>query len=180
MRPHSAKKSILKDYETNPENSPAFLSLLDRTRNSMPQGKLLSIASPMVCRHLWYAWSTPYFAEVSRHCDQIAVMGYDSACLFPWSYVDLVSEQCTLIAPAIAQANPNCHLLIGVPTYQRGDIPMHDFIETLKLALIGVRNGAAKLRPDAKKIFEGVAIFAEYTTDADEWHTYQRLWLCSQ
>jgi hypothetical protein len=41
------------------------------------------------------------------------------------------------------------------------------------MALKGVREGLT----DADKSFAGVAIFADYTTQADEWKVYRELWV---
>jgi hypothetical protein len=45
-----------------------------------------------------------------------------------------------------------------------------------RVALNAVRDGLAKKRTNQAN-FEGVAVFADYTTDNKEWNDYRRLWL---
>jgi hypothetical protein len=47
-------------------------------------------------------------------------------------------------------------------------------VETLENALLGVISGL-RGKPEGGT-FEGVALYAEWTTDAGEWAVYERLW----
>lgn len=168
------------DYEVCHDGNPHFLQLMRQTREALPDDQLLSAAVP-----LWvppgfrrWGWSDDYFAQVAATCDQLAVMCYDSAQYLPRSYVWLVRQQAVHVTQAVARGNPNCRVLLGVPTYgDEGSLPSHRaHAENIRLALKGVREGLIDSRAD-RSVFAGVAVFADYTTEPEEWDLYQRLWL---
>jgi len=168
------------DYELCPDNDSDFLALLRETRAVLPPGGArLSVAAPM-----WvppgplraFGWSEAYFSRVAALTDDMAVMGYDSALWLPRAYVYLMREQAVRVTRAVAASpNPRCRILIGVPTYE-ATWSHRPHAESLPFALRGVREGLADpaARPEA---FAGIALFADYTTDAAEWRTYRELWL---
>lgn len=167
------------DYEICPDGDAGFLELLDETHAALPPGKLLSVATP-----IWlpdplprrWGWSDRYFSEVARRTDQMAVMGYDTAMYLPRAYVALMRAQAVHVTRAVRAGNPECRVLIGVPTYGAGPPSHHAWSENLSMALKGVREGLADPRA-APEVFAGVAPFADYTTQPDEWAEYRRLWL---
>lgn len=165
------------DYEICSDGEPGLLRLLEETRAALPKGALLGAAVPA-----WlpfpmssYGWSEPYFAEVAKRCDQMALMVYDSGMYMPRSYVWLMREQCTRVTPVVARANPQCRVLLGIPTYTEGAISHNSRSENIRMALKGVREGMASPGAD-KSVFAGVALFADYTTDSQEWETFRRFW----
>lgn len=163
------------DYEPCKNESEGFINLLRQTKAAMPQGKILSVAAPIYypLPFLWF-WSESYSSDVIKNCDQLAIMGYDSGFYTPRAYEWLMSQQLPLLTKIIAQSNPNCRLMMGVPTYGRDYLQSHS--ETLTMALLGLRKGMENPATD-KTYFDGVAPFADYTTDENEWETYRELWL---
>ncbi|BDI34453.1 hypothetical protein CCAX7_65040 [Capsulimonas corticalis] len=165
------------DYEICANGDPHLLELLEETRAAMPAGKLLSVATP-----LWspiaserLGWDDAYFQKVAARCDQMTVMAYDSGLYSPRIYVWLVAQQVTHVTQDAAAANPSCRVLIGVPTYAKGGLSHDPHTENMRMGLIGVRTGLAD--PQTKQsAFAGVAPFADYTTQADEWRTYDEIW----
>jgi hypothetical protein len=67
-------------------------------------------------------------------------------------------------------------MLVGVPTYARGGASHHAHAENLGMALLGVREGLADRR-SKPETFSGIAPFADYTTQEDEWELYRERWL---
>ncbi len=166
------------DYEIVSEGDADLLKLLRETRIAVGPHKTLSLATAMWLPPAFSAWgwSEKYFGEVSEHCDQIVVMAYDSALYFPRHYVWLVRQQAIRVTRAVAESNPKCRVLIGVPTYQDGGPSHHLHSENILMALKGVREGLAS--PAARpNVFAGVAIFADYSTDEKERAIYHRWWL---
>jgi hypothetical protein len=167
------------DYEICPDGDADFLRLLREARAALPSDKLISVATPLLLpRPLngTYGWSEAYLAEVARTSDQVVVMAYDSALWLPRAYVALMRAQATRATRAVADSGSSCRVLIGVPTYEEGGLSHHAPAENLPLALKGVREGLAS--PEARPaVFDGVALFADYTTDKGEWADYRRLWL---
>jgi hypothetical protein len=166
------------DYEICEGGDPHFLRLMQETRAALPKGTLLSAAVPMwlpVPFGQW-GWSEEYFAQVAATCDQLAVMAYDSGLYLPRAYVWLVRQQVVHVTQAVARGNPHCRVLIGVPTYGKGPPSHHAHSENIRLAVKGIREGLVDPRAD-RSVFAGVAPFAEYTTQPEEWKEYQELWL---
>ena len=166
------------DYEICPDGDLNFLALMRETRAALPPGKILSTAVPMWLP--WplgrWGWSEDYFGKVARTCDQLVVMGYDSGFWLPRSYVWLMRQQTTRVTNAAHAANPDCRVLIGVPTYGKGFLSHNPHAENIRMALKGVREGVADSGV-GRRSFAGVAVFADYTTQPDEWDTYEELWL---
>ncbi|RYG35070.1 hypothetical protein EON81_13805 [bacterium] len=164
------------DYEICNDRDPNLLLLLEETRRALPKGAFLGAAIPT-----WYppplesvGWSPNYFGEVAKRCDGLALMAYDSAIYSPRIYVWWVSEQVVRITQATAKANPDCRVLMGVPTYKEATRSHRPHAENLRLALIGVRNGLAGGAD--RSVWQGVCPFADYTTDQADWQEFDRLW----
>jgi len=166
------------DYEICPSNDVSFLELLRSTRAAIGTKKKISVASalrlPSAVAGRW-GWSDAYFGQVSRLCNQICVMGYDSCMVTPRTYVALMRSETIWVTGDVDRANPKCRVLIGIPSYGDRTAAHNPYAENLRFALIGVRDGAAshKARP---QVLDGVAVFADYTTDYGQWLTYQGLW----
>lgn len=166
------------DYEICDNGDPDFLRLLQETHAALPAGKLLSAAVPMWLPAPFqrWGWSEAYFGRVAATCDQLAVMCYESGIYLPRGYVWLVHQQAVHVTQAVARGNPRCRVLLGLPTYGHGGLSHHAWAENIRMALKGVREGLAD--PSANRsVFAGVALFADYTTQPEEWETYRALWL---
>jgi hypothetical protein len=165
------------DYEVCRDGDAGFLALLRETRSALSAGALLSVATPV-----WSpvprlnGWSEDYFGEVAENCDQIAVMCYDTGVFWPRGYVWLVRGQAARVTRAVAGANPECQVLLGLPTYHKGLRSHNPRAENLRLALKGVREGMSDSRAGASA-FAGIALFADWTTQPEEWELYRRHWL---
>ncbi|HLK59857.1 MAG TPA: glycosyl hydrolase family 18 protein [Chthonomonadaceae bacterium] len=165
------------DYEVTEDGDADFLSLLRETRAVLPPGKQLSVATPMwlpnPLRH--WGWSDAYFRQVAAYCDQMAVMCYDSAFWTPRSYVWLVQQQALHVPRDAVGSARNCRVLLGLPTYGDGFRSHNPRAENLRFALRGVREGLAMPGVDLAA-FDGIALFADYTTNDKDWRTYADLW----
>jgi hypothetical protein len=63
---------------------------------------------------------------------------------------------------------------VGIPTYKDTGLMHRKGVETPENALLGV---VAGLRGRAVGgTFEGVALYAEWTTDPEDWAVYERVW----
>jgi hypothetical protein len=160
------------DYEICPDGDAKFLDLLDRTRRALPIGTPVSVAAPMWFPIKGVGWSPGYFAEVARRCDQIAVMCYDSGFYFPRAYTWLVERQAHKIPGWVKRANGSCEVILGLPAYEEGPPSHNSHAENLRHALWGVRKAA-------NREVDGIAIFADYTMEDQEWETLRDLWTTS-
>ncbi len=166
------------DYEMCKDGDKTFLQLLRETRSSLSKDKLLSVATPMwlpLAFHAW-GWSENYFAQVAGSCDQIVVMGYDSALFFPRHYVWLMQQQSIRVTRSVARGNSQYRVLVGIPTYKDGGISHHLHAENIRMALKGVREGLADENANLSA-FASVAIFSYDSTNHSEWQTYRNFWL---
>lgn len=164
------------DYEFAQDGGRNLLQLLAETRTALARDKLLSVATPMWYPGTLWGWSDEYFKQVARHCDQIAVMCYDSYAYLPRTYAWIVSHQAIHVTNDCFSSNPNCKVILGLPTYEDITLAHHGFSESLGNALRGACHGLSdkRAKPDA---CDGIALFADYTTDATEWHEYEKFWL---
>lgn len=158
------------DYEICSDGDADLLQLLREIRAAMPT-KWLSVATPM-----WlpaplgaYGWSEKYFGQVATNCDEIAIMAYDSALYFPRHYVWLVETQVKRVPRAVKSANPRCQVLLGVPSYETGGASHWPYAENLAMAL----RGARQAQNAGRFSVDGIALFADYSTDAGEWATWR-------
>jgi hypothetical protein len=163
------------DYEICDDGDENLLALLRETRAAIGKNKTLSISTPMwLPRGLEsWGWSENYFSRVAKECDEIAVVTYDSALVFPRHYVWLLEQQMVRVPRAAKIGNPTCRVLLGVPTYEDGGHSHQTHSENLKMALKAARRAGST--PDAN--LAGLAIFADYTTDGNEWKLWRELWL---
>jgi hypothetical protein len=156
----------------------AFLSLLRALRPAVGDDGLISVSVtrpspiglPLAPR---FAWTPDYYRRVATAADQIVVMGYDtgipSAALYR-RYMAYAARSSTQALAPLARAR----VLIGVPTYDARGLMHREGVETFENALLGVIAGLRGT--GAGGTFEGVAVYAGWTTDATEWAIYERLW----
>lgn len=163
------------DYEICPDGDPHLLKLLDETRAALPKAPV-SVAVPtwFPAPFTRFGWSPGYFGEVAKRCDQMAVMTYDTAAYAPRLYAALVADQVEVVTKAVGAANPKCSVVMGLPTYEDGTASHNPRAENLRVALIGVRNGLAGSYDS--RVWQGVGLFADYTTDDEEWRSFDELW----
>jgi len=162
-----------------------FIELLVETKKTTSsQNKILSVASDEL-ELFWGAeglartvskqagfWDEPYYREVASNVDQIAVMMYDTALPFNWMYAKLVSWETKRLINII---DSKVTLFMGVPTYEDKRWSFHPSAENIDSALRGIKKGLVIFPKDQMNF--GVAIYAEWTTDKEEWNNYKRNWL---
>jgi len=78
------------------------------------------------------------------------------------------------VAGALDASGSDARVLMGVPTYEPFGFMHRRGVETPENALMGVVAGLRGL--GAGGTFEGVALYAEWTTDEADWAAYERHW----
>jgi hypothetical protein len=113
-----------------------------------------------------------WLRRIADRVDQVAVMTYDTAVL-PADW--LVGLFFAHPAPRVVELiGDRATVFIGVPTYDEG--VAFPWAENLRSAIRGARRGLGALdRPPARPA--GLAIFAEWTTDDQEWELFRRTWV---
>jgi spore germination protein YaaH len=168
------------DYEFAANNDAGLLTLLDDTRAALKPDHLISVDTPMWYPSTLWGWNDDYFRAVSGKCDQICVMSYDSYLYLPRAYASLLSQQVIHVSNDVAAANKKsagrCKVLFGLPTYEDVTLAHNHYCESFANSLRGLKDGLNDARTDRATI-DGIALFADYTTDSDEWKTYRDYWL---
>ena len=156
-----------------------FLALLRALRNAVGKDRVLSVSAirpgpfalPMAPNFLW---SPGYYARVAALVDQIVIMAYDTALPTPALYRRYVAWAATSVTTTLADSSIRARVLMGIPTYDETGMMHRGGVETPENALLGVIAGLRGL--GAGGTFEGVALYAEWTTDEEEWAAYERIW----
>jgi hypothetical protein len=120
-----------------------------------------------------FFWTPAYYARVGELADQIVVMAYDTGIPTPALYRRYLAYSASRVARSLGPRS-RARVLMGVPTYDASGIMHRAGVENPENALPGIVAGLRGL--GAGGTFEGVALYAEWTTDEDEWDTYDRLW----
>ncbi len=177
------------DLEPVPNNDNHFLDLLTETRAALRSGALISVAAPKwvpVARiddllrgitnrqDTW--WTTYYYQRVSQLVDQIVVMMYNTGMPTPPLYEAMTEQETAHILRAVQSASAATTVLMGIPTYPGPN--SRAFHAQAENMLTGLRGVTAGLNYQSDHpAFAGVAIYPEWLTTADDWSTYDRLWL---
>ncbi|HEV7499753.1 MAG TPA: hypothetical protein VGQ33_07100, partial [Vicinamibacteria bacterium] len=119
-----------------------------------------------------FLWTPGYYGRVGQIADQVVVMAYDTALPTPTLYRRYVAWAASTITGRFA-GGP-ARVLIGVPTYDDNNLVHRAGVETPENALVGVVAGLRGM--GAGGTFEGVALYAEWTTDDADWAVYDRVW----
>jgi len=109
--------------------------------------------------------------EIAPHIDQLVVMTYDTKMDDPWKYSWLVKQEVI----AITRLLPEMNIFIGVPTYDDQKPSFNPEAENISTGLNGVIAGLNSRR-SIRDAIRGVAIYANWETDMEEWKVYRQLW----
>jgi hypothetical protein len=157
------------DYEICPNGDKFLLDLLDETREALP-GVYISTCVPSAYSPPLRAvsWTPEYFRQVAERSDQLTVMCYDTGLYLPRLYVRHLQNCVSIIGQATKGAK--CTIQLGLPTYEDGPRAHNPRAENIEMGLKGARES------DWPANFEGVSLFADYTTEPKEWDLYHKLW----
>jgi len=156
-----------------------FLALLRSLRNAVGPGRVLSLAAirpapvgiPFAPN---FVWSPDYYARVAAVSDQIVIMAYDTAIPTPPLYRRYLTWSTASVTGALVASGSDARVLMGVPTYEDFGFMHRRGVETIDNALLGIVAGLRGL--GAGGTFEGVALYAEWTTGDEDWAAYERVW----
>ena len=164
------------NVEPMPSGSEGYLDLLRAVKSAIGPDKILSIAAypPTTPLHPYedVHWTLAFTAEVCAIADEMTFMGYDTAQRLPALYENMVA---TWTADLARTLPPHCEWSMGVPAYE-DDEPWHrPDVETIGHGIDGVRRGLLAHGSVPPK-FTGIAIYASWTIDDDEWAAFDRQW----
>ncbi len=121
-----------------------------------------------------FLWTPEYYARLGAIVDQIVVMAYDTALPTAPLYRRYAQWSAATVTRTLEAASPRVRVLLGVPTYDETGLMHRGHVEVPEHAIPGIVAGLRGL--GAGGTFEGIALYAEWTTDAREWAVYERLW----
>jgi glycosyl hydrolase family 18 (putative chitinase) len=167
------------DIEPVNDDNDDLLALLQALRTALGPERLLSISAirpgpfriPLVPN---YFWTHDYYVRVGRSADQLVVMAYDTGLPTAPLYQRYLTYVARSITSSLMASGSSARVLVGVPTYDDTGFMHRAGVETPENAILGVVAGLRGL--GANGTFEGLALYAEWTTDEAEWATYERLW----
>lgn len=156
-----------------------FLSLLRALRTAVGDDRMLSLSAIRPAPFAIpgapnFAWSLDYYARVGALADQVVVMGYDTGLPASGFYRRYTSWVAATLTRSLPASRARARVLLGIPTYDDATAMHRPAVESPRNALLGVITGLRSIGGGGT--FEGVALYAEWTTDAAEWEVYERLW----
>lgn len=150
------------DIEKIPLNEKQdYLSFIEKLNKNIPQNSILAVYSG----HLndkdanEWEWDFNLYNAVASKADLIIMPGYDASFKQESSYISNIENQMKKIEEMPAS---KAKFMLGVPTHKQ-------YPETLKNSLYAYKNHAK-----SNSNFIGISIFAEWTTDEEEWETYKK------
>lgn len=173
------------DIEPVGEDDLAFIKLLEQLHQNFSSEKVISVAleellpRPILMFLPFSAKnSKAFFLNVAKYSDQIVIMTYDTKIQNPWFYSWFVEQQVIFLTQILEENE----LLFGIPTYSYDtpeDRKLHPHFypeaENMKTGLSGIISGLRNIRSNPLS-FTGVAIYANWETDTQEWEIYDKLW----
>jgi len=171
------------DIEPVWDGDSAFIDTLEKTRNSIPQDKVISVALAEFIPESVVILTKPFhefknyntetnYKNVGAHADQIVAMVYDTGIKTSWIYRWLVKEQTIWISKLYEDKA----VFVGIPAYDDGTDAFDPTVENVENGLKGVIGGLNNSRSN-EKVFAGVAIYPDWEMSDEEWQIYQNLWL---
>jgi hypothetical protein len=111
---------------------------------------------------------------VAAVADQVVLMAYDTRLPTPILYRRYVSYAAQKVTSDLARTHARARVLVGIPSYDETGLMHRAGVETLENGLLGCVAGLRGVGGGGT--FEGVALYAEWTTQPAEWAVYERVW----
>lgn len=169
-------------------NSEDYVSLLQQVKFAMGDAGPLAVAIPPdwspsaadVPKSPGYApnteWSKRFKQRVALLTDQLVLYPFESGLSERLDYIDWVAYQVSSYAEAVGDLDAAARLMIGVPTYDSAPPAHNAAVENIPATLDGINKGLEQAG-SASAAVEGIALFAEWTTDDIEWRLFEQLWV---
>jgi hypothetical protein len=156
-----------------------LLALLRALRTALGRDGILSLSAtrpgpfrlPMAPN---FFWTQSYYTRLADVTDQLVVMTYDTAIPTRSLYRRYVAYVASSVTSSVVASRSRARVMVGVPTYDETGLMHRAGVETTENALAGIVVGLRGLGGGGT--FEGVALYAGWTTDEREWAAYERIW----
>lgn len=179
---------VFLDVDTIANGDDNYLAILRRMRATLPEDAQIAVAlppdwtppDPSVPRPALIeegtALTEAYKQRIALLADQIVVRAFNSYLESSQAYSQWMAYQVQSYVQAVDALATGTDVLIGLPTYDDNPPAHMPNVETITTAVEGIRAGLAA-SGDARRAFRGVAVYAEWETDEDEWQVYREVWL---
>jgi Glycosyl hydrolases family 18 len=156
-----------------------YLALLRALRTAVSPDHLLSVSAirpgPIALSIAPnFFWTPEYYVRVGSIVDQVVVMAYDTALPTAPLYERYAAWAASTVTSELVAHKLRARLLLGVPTYRQTGLMHRAGVETPAHAIAGIVAGLRGVGGGGT--FEGIALYAEWTTDPADWAVYERLW----
>ncbi|MDZ4767120.1 MAG: hypothetical protein SGI73_21475 [Chloroflexota bacterium] len=121
-------------------------------------------------------WDSTYKQRVVLLVDELVVQTYNTGFSNPTEYSAWIAHQVGSFTNAIAALEVDVDVYIGVPTYDADPPRYNPAVENIASAVQGLRDGMGAAGESAR-FLRGAAVYANWTTEADEWDDFRREWL---
>ncbi len=162
------------NVEPLPSGSPDFLRFIEEIKDALPGG-LISLAAYPPQTLVWQDeeiyWSMEYLQQLCFATDELVLMSYDTGLFLGVAYEALVAHWTQTLSSLPLPNQGGCRWSMGIPSYEEEKPWHHPWAENLERALYGVLRAGA-----LPSSFQGVTIYADWTTDDEEWGLYDRIW----
>jgi glycosyl hydrolase family 18 (putative chitinase) len=167
------------DVEPVDDGNDDFLALLRALRTALGSDHILSLSAirpgpfaiPIAPN---FVWTPDYYVRIADVADQVVVMAYDTGLPTPSLYKRYAAWAASTVTSALVAHRSRARVLLGIPTYDEPGLMHRAGVETPANAISGIVAGLRGLGGGGT--FEGVALYAEWTTDTADWLAYERLW----
>ncbi len=175
-------KGIHLDIEPLTTFHPGYVELLKELRTSLENDFYISHATKRVSPielNLWpittFFWTKAFYKSCMKYSDQTVLMGYDTCIKLKKFYTASIAMQTKKLLECSADF-PDHSFMIGIPSYD--DNPdFHDpKVENVYTAVSGIRTALENAGCTLVN-FEGVALYAHWTTTPDEWRWFEVYWM---
>lgn len=169
LKKHPRLAGVQINIEPLPGGNADLLRLLDELRPVVANKTLSVAAYPPPTR--WHRfpdvhWRLVYINRVARHCDQLAVMMYDTAIPLEKFYVKLMTDWTHELVGAVRPTG--CELLLGIPAYEDAGVGYHHpHVENISSALRGISGS------DRLDRIGGIAIYCEWEMSDAKWQRWR-------
>lgn len=121
-------------------------------------------------------YTTEFKQRIALLVDEIVVMAYNSALSSPVDYSQWVAYQTATYARAIADVEGGAEVRVGIPTFDDVTNAHNPAVENIPAAVEGVIDGLEQAAGAASAV-QGVAIYAEFDTEEEEWRQFMQFWV---
>ena len=170
LKKHPRLAGVQVNIEPMPSGNIDF-SVLLKELQKVTLGKIMSVAAyPPPTR--WHQfpdvhWHVFYIIRLTNHCDQLAVMMYDTAIPLEKFYIKLMTDWTNQLTAATRSSD--CELLLGIPAYDDAEVGYHHpRVENINSALQGISASSRKNEAN------GIAIYCEWEMDENEWSVWRK------